>query len=72
MITALGFNCIVVAPSLIPKKAGDHIKNNRRDAVGFLRNAAQHYPSAIELRGVDTVTAGALVPGFDLDNLATR
>lgn len=37
LITALGFDCIVVAPSLIPKKAGDRVKNNRRDAVGLAR-----------------------------------
>src|SRR5215470_9943915 len=29
-ITSLGHDCIVVAPSLIPKKAGDRVKTNRR------------------------------------------
>jgi hypothetical protein len=28
-----GYNCWVVAPSLIPKKAGDRVKTDRRDAV---------------------------------------
>ena len=37
LITSLGFNCIVVAPSLIPSKPGDHIKNNRRDAIGLAK-----------------------------------
>jgi transposase len=32
-ITALGHECVVVAPSLIPMKAGDRIKTDRRDAV---------------------------------------
>jgi transposase len=32
-----GFDCIVVAPSLIPKKSGDRIKNDRRDALGLAR-----------------------------------
>jgi transposase len=32
-ITDLGHSCIVVAPSLIPKKAGDRVKTNRRDAL---------------------------------------
>jgi transposase len=32
-ITALGHECMVVAPSLIPKKPGDHVKTNRRDAT---------------------------------------
>lgn len=38
LITSLGHECIVVAPSLIPKKRGDHVKTNRRDAVGLARN----------------------------------
>ena len=32
-ITALGHKCVVVAPSLIPVKAGNRIKADRRDAV---------------------------------------
>jgi transposase len=32
-ITSLGHACIVVAPSLIPKKAGDRVKTDRRDAL---------------------------------------
>src|SRR6201987_1692592 len=32
-ITALGHECVVVAPSLIPMKACDRIKTDRRDAV---------------------------------------
>ncbi|MEK7994931.1 MAG: IS110 family transposase [Planctomycetota bacterium] len=32
-LTGLGHNCIVVAPSLIPMKAGDRVKTDRRDAV---------------------------------------
>ena len=32
-ITDLGHECAVVAPSLIPRKAGDRIKTDRRDAV---------------------------------------
>jgi transposase len=28
-----GYDCWVVAPSLIPKKAGDRVKTDRRDAV---------------------------------------
>ena len=37
LITSLGFSCMVVAPSLIPRKPGDHVKNNRRDAVGLAK-----------------------------------
>jgi transposase len=32
-----GYNCWVVAPSLIPKKAGDRVKPDRRDAVQLAR-----------------------------------
>lgn len=35
-IRQLGHDCIVVAPSLIPKKAGDRVKTNRRDALGMV------------------------------------
>ena len=32
-LTALGHECTVVAPSLIPRRSGDRIKTDRRDAV---------------------------------------
>ena len=34
---ALGHDCVVVAPSLIPKKPGERVKTNRRDAVTLAR-----------------------------------
>src|SRR6266852_8335908 len=36
-ITGLGHGCNVVAPSLVPKKPGDRVKTNRRDAVGLAK-----------------------------------
>jgi transposase len=33
----LGWDCQVVAPSLIPKKAGDRVKTDRRDALSLAR-----------------------------------
>jgi len=36
-LTAKGLECRVVAPSLIPKKPGDRVKNDRRDAVELAR-----------------------------------
>ena len=36
-IQAFGHNCMVVAPALIPKRAGERIKTNRRDAVTLAR-----------------------------------
>ena len=34
-LTGLGHDCVVVAPSLIPRKPGDRVKNDRRDALGL-------------------------------------
>ena len=36
-IKALGHECLVVAPSLIPKKPGDRVKTNRRDAMSLVK-----------------------------------
>src|ERR1700760_2721493 len=36
-IVALGHECIVVAPSLIPRRSGDRVKTNRRDAQSLAR-----------------------------------
>jgi transposase len=36
-ILALGHECIVVAPSLIPRRAGERVKTNRRDAQSLAR-----------------------------------
>jgi transposase len=37
LIMSLGHECVVAAPSLTPKKPGDHVKTNRRDAVSLAR-----------------------------------
>jgi transposase len=36
-LTEKGFDCVVVAPSRIPKSSGDRIKNDRRDALTLAR-----------------------------------
>ena len=36
-LTKKGYACRVVAPSLIPRKAGDRVKTDRRDAVPLAR-----------------------------------
>jgi transposase len=36
-VRGLGHDCTVVAPSLIPKKSGERVKTNRRDAVSLAR-----------------------------------
>lgn len=37
LIESLGHSCMVVAPSLIPKKPGERVKTNRRDAVALAK-----------------------------------
>jgi transposase len=36
-LRAAGIDCIVIAPSLVPKQAGDRVKTDRRDAVKLAR-----------------------------------
>jgi transposase len=36
-LTALGYDCSVVAPSLIPRKPSERVKTNRRDAISLAR-----------------------------------
>jgi transposase len=36
-LTAEGIDCVVVAPSLVPTRAGDRVKTDRRDAVRLAR-----------------------------------
>ena len=37
LLKSLDHECLVVAPSLVPKKAGDRVKTNRRDAVSLAK-----------------------------------
>ena len=37
-LTKLGIDCMVVAPSLIPRKPGDRVKTDRRDATKLARS----------------------------------
>lgn len=36
-LTAEGIDCVVVAPSLVPTRSGDHVKTDRRDAARLAR-----------------------------------
>src|SRR6202051_4344438 len=36
-IRSLGHDCLVAAPSLIPRKPGDRVKTNRRDALSLAK-----------------------------------
>lgn len=37
LLTSLGYHCYIVAPSLIPKKPGDRVKTDKRDAAKLAR-----------------------------------
>jgi transposase len=37
LLTAMGVDCEVVAPMLVPEKAGDRVKTDRRDAIKLAR-----------------------------------
>jgi transposase len=37
-LSALGVTCDVIAPTLVPTKAGDRVKTDRRDALKLARN----------------------------------
>jgi hypothetical protein len=37
LITSLGHSCIVVASSLVPRRPGDQVKTNRRDAISLAK-----------------------------------
>ncbi|CAB3810573.1 IS110 family transposase ISSso6 [Paraburkholderia ultramafica] len=48
-----GFDCIVCAPSLIPKKPGERVKTDRRDAVKLVRALRAGDLSAVYVPGVE-------------------
>ena len=37
LLTGLGQSCIVIAPSMMPRRPGDHVKTDRRDAMTLAR-----------------------------------
>lgn len=37
LLQRLGYECLVAAPSLIPRRSGDRVKTNRRDALSLAR-----------------------------------
>lgn len=52
-LTRRGLSCAVVAPSLIPRKAGDRVKTDRRDAVTLARLLRSGDLSSIYVPGVE-------------------
>lgn len=63
-LTELGIDCAVIAPTLVPVKAGDRVKTDRRDAE---RLARSH-------RADDVTAAWVLVEGSEVlrDLVGTR
>lgn len=51
-LTALGIDCAVVAPSSIPKRSGDRVKTDRRDAMMLARLWRSGDLTAIRVPGV--------------------
>jgi transposase len=48
-----GFDCMVCAPSLIPKKPGERVKTDRRDALKLVRSLRAGDLSAVHVPDVD-------------------
>jgi len=63
--TAKGLVCQVVAPSLIPRKAGDRVKTDRRDAMTLARLMRSGDLSAIYVPGIEDEALRDLSRGRD-------
>src|SRR6516162_8474573 len=67
-LSAGGHDCVVVAPSLIPKRAGERVKTDQRDAVSLARldragePTAGLDPAASPLAGGAQIRAGHASP----------
>src|SRR6266446_1798927 len=62
-LSTRGHECVVVAPSLIPKRAGDRVKTDQRDAASVARlHRARQQLSGFLLR-MDATMAGRPGPG---------
>src|SRR5258705_7232581 len=47
-----GFDCMVCAPSLIPRKPGERVKTDRRDAIKLVRSLRAGDLSAVYVPGI--------------------
>ncbi|SAL07596.1 transposase IS116/IS110/IS902 family protein [Caballeronia calidae] len=52
-LIAKGFDCMVCAPSLIPRKPGDRVKTDRRDAIKLVRSLRAGDLSAVHVPTVE-------------------
>ena len=68
-LTVLGHDCIVVAPSLIPRRPGDRIKTDRRDAINLakLHRAGELTPVWVPDEAHEATAIGAGASGRSAD-----
>lgn len=52
-LVAEGFECMVCAPSLIPKKPGERVKTDRRDSIKLARALRAGDLSAVHVSGIE-------------------
>src|SRR5712692_5513736 len=71
-ITALGHACMVVSPSLIPRRAGDHVKTDRRDSERLASLARAGELEAIHVPDIRDEAIRDLVRGRDDAVIAQR
>src|SRR4051812_43697694 len=62
-LTQLGVSCEVIAPSLVPAKAGDRVKTDRRDAEKLARCYRNGDLTAVGGPAAAPEALGGLVPG---------
>jgi transposase len=60
-LTQLGVDCAVVAPSLVPRKPGDRVKTDRRDALKLARSHRSDDLTAVWVPGEDAESLRDLV-----------
>ena len=71
-LTGRGFACHVVAPSLIPKKPGDKVKTDRRDAVELARLLRSGDLTGVYVPSIDDEAICDLVRARDAARLTLR
>ena len=60
-LVKFGFDCMVCAPSLIPKKPGDRVKTDRRDAIKLVRSCRYRCKTGSSATWVEPLYARGLI-----------
>jgi len=71
-LTAAGIDCMVVAPSLVPRKGGERVKTDRRDAVRLARFLRSGDLTEVHVPDVDTEAMRDLERARDAAKRAER